>query len=82
MSFKKITSMPGFWKTVAIFTVMFILLSNLFKALISYGFDFSKFVEKELSGDHWIMFLVSNILIGFIVGFALVYMNYKKTLKK
>lgn len=77
----KIIKAKGFWKTVVVFTTIFILVMNLVRVGMAYGFDFSKFYENEIAGKLF-MFLVSNVLIWFVLGFVLTYFNFKRAMEK
>lgn len=77
----KIIKAKGFWKTVVVFTTIFIVVMNLIRIGMVYGFDFSAFYEQVISGKLF-MFFVSNVLIWFVLGFVLTYFNFKKAMEK
>lgn len=78
----KIIKTKGFWKTVFLYWLIFVVVTNIVRILASYRLDFSAFIEAELSGDKIFMFFVSNVLLWFVLGFVLAYYNFKKALKK
>ncbi len=77
----KIIKAKGFWKSVFIYSLIFIVVTNAIRIAIRYKFDWSEFVSAELSEDKIFMFFVSNILLWFVLGFVLTYFNYKKTME-
>lgn len=78
----KIIKAKGFWKTVLVYSLIFILVTNAIRIIMRYGFDFSMFVSAELSEDKIFMFFVSNVLIWFVLGFVLTYFNFKRAMEK
>lgn len=74
----KIIKTKGFWKTVFLYWAIFVFVANVVRILASYGLDFSAFVSKELSQGKIFMFVVSNVLLWFVLGFVLAYFNFKR----
>lgn len=79
---KDIINAKGFWKSVFVFSLICILVTNAIRIMAVYGFDFKSFVTAELSEDKVFMFFVSNILLWILVGFAWAYVVFKNKLKK
>lgn len=79
---KDIIKAKGFWKSVFLFSLVCIVVTNAIRIFATYGFDFSTFVAKELSADKLFLFFVSNILLWIVVGFVWTYFVFKRTLKK
>ena len=78
----KIIKAKGFWKSTLIFWLVFTVITNLIRIGILYKFDFSKFASVELSEDKIFTFIVSNLLLYFVLSFVLTYFNFKKNMEK
>ncbi|PZW41429.1 MULTISPECIES: hypothetical protein [Mesonia] len=82
MSLKKITKMPTFWKSVAMLSIMFIIIYNIINLGFSFGFDTSAFAESNLQQPYLFRFLAANLVGGFLYGFIMTYFKFKSRLKE
>ncbi|HET8838172.1 MAG TPA: hypothetical protein VFM82_04175 [Flavobacteriaceae bacterium] len=78
----KIIKAKGFWRSVIVYSLFFIVITNLVRWALIYKFDFEKFVSIELSEEHIFMFFVSNILLWIVLGFVLTYFNFKRNIRE
>ncbi|MBW2962657.1 hypothetical protein [Mesonia aestuariivivens] len=82
MSFKEVIAVKGFWKSVVILGIAFMLIYNVIDLLFSYGFNFDEFVAEKLSGPMLFRFLIANILGGLIYGFIVTFLQFRSKLKR
>lgn len=73
--FKKVTSTPGFWKSVFSLAIAFAVLFTVVKWVIE-GFKMSFFTEKDLS------FYLVLALSGFIYGFFVTFGKFRTKIKE
>lgn len=78
----KIIKAKGFWRSVVVYSLFFIVITNLVRWALVYKFNFEKFVSTELSEEHIFMFFVSNILLWIVLGFVRTYFNFKRNLRE
>jgi di/tricarboxylate transporter len=77
MSFKEKIKSKGFWKAVILFSVIYLIVGELLTLWWDYGFDFEAFNKKHFFENNFFQFAVSQILVGFIVGFVVLLISYK-----
>lgn len=74
--FKKIISDKKFWLSVALFTAEFIVFFNLIRIAVEYKFRFSAFFNDYFNSQVWPSFLVFNLIVGILFGFATAYSRF------
>lgn len=82
MGFKEKMNSKKFWIGVGIFTLVFALLSNLFKLWWSYGFEFSAFRKGLPFSDHMLLLVGFQFLEALIIGFLVVFFSFRESKKK
>jgi len=82
MSFKKIIKMPTFWKSVAMLSILFIIIYNIINLGFSFSFNFSAYAESNLQQPYLFRFIIANVIGGFLYGFIMTYFKFKSRLKE
>tara|TARA_R100000935_G_C2767278_1_gene136175 strand:- start:76 stop:342 length:267 start_codon:yes stop_codon:yes gene_type:complete len=83
MNFKKTIQTKGFWKSVAGMGIAFVIVYHIITMLFAYGgFEFSKYLEVNLSEEGWMRFVFGSIISGFIYGFIITFGQFSIKQKK
>ncbi len=83
MNFKKTVQTKGFWKSVAGMGIAFIIVYHIITMLFAYGgFEFSEYLEFNLTEERWMRFVLGSILSGFIYGFIITFGQFSIKQKK
>ncbi|MDR6302097.1 hypothetical protein [Mesonia maritima] len=83
MNIKKVVNTKGFWKSVIILALAFIVIYNIIDCGFSYEFDFNQFAQAKLSSTNQIIrFIIANIIGGFCYGFVVVFLQFRGKLKR
>ncbi|TQD39832.1 hypothetical protein [Haloflavibacter putidus] len=79
---KDVIAVKGFWKSVAVLGIIFIIGYNLIDLLFSYGFNWDAFVAEKLTGKMAWRFIAASLVGGFIYGFIVVFLQFRSKLKQ
>lgn len=79
---KDVIAVKGFWKSVLILGLVFIVVYNAIDLLFSYGFSWSAFAADKLTGENAYRFIIASLLGGFIYGFIVVFLQFRSRLKR
>jgi len=82
MGFKEVIAVKGFWRSVVILGISFLIIYNGIDLVFSYDFSLDKFIDEKLSEKLLLRFIVSNILGGFAYGFIVTYLQFRNKMKK
>lgn len=83
MKIKKVVNTKGFWKSVIILALAFIVIYNIIDCGFSYGFNFDEFIQEKLSSTNQVIrFVIANIIGGFCYGFVVVFLQFRGKLKR
>jgi hypothetical protein len=82
MKFKEVIAVKGFWRSVIILGILFLIIYNGIDLVFSYEFSIDKFIEEKLSDRLMLRFIISNILGGFAYGFIVTFLQFRSKLKK
>ncbi|KAA1244844.1 hypothetical protein [Aquimarina sp. RZ0] len=72
--FKSIITSKKYWISVLLLGIVFILLFSLIEHFMEYGgLIFTAFKEEKLANGHWIRYLLSRLVGGFVYGAIMAY---------
>lgn len=78
---KKIIKYPGFWKSVAGLTLIFIFVYNAVDVFIKFEADFSAYLEFRFASENIGRLIITNLSGGFVYGFIVTYFKFKQKVK-
>ena len=78
MTFKEKIKSKHFWLGVLIFVIAYALIAKTLILWWNYGFDFAEFRADRFFENNFFLFLLSEFVEGFIIGFIVMLISYKK----
>ena len=82
MDFKEVIAYKGFWKSVLVLGLAFLVIYNIVDLLFSFGFDVDAFAAEKLAYPKIIRFIIANIVGGFIYGFVVAFLQFRGKVKR
>lgn len=83
MTFKRIITTKGFWKSVVFLGILFALVYDIIILWFDFGFDISMYVEVYFSSfSRVVRFFIANLISGFIYGFIITFFKFRSKLKE
>ncbi|WP_121667060.1 hypothetical protein [Mesonia aquimarina] len=82
MNVKEVTTTKGFWKSVLILSLLFILIYNIITCGFNYDFNFAAFFDAKFNQASIFRFIIANLIGGFCYGFIIVFLQFRGRLKR
>lgn len=72
--FTSIITSKKYWKSVLVIAAGFIVIFSIVEYFMQYGgFEFDTFVAQKIENRHWIRYVISRVVGGFLYGTIMAY---------